>query len=150
VNTTLLYVFIAVLALGFVVGGVAAWWVNKEAPLPAIEFSSPFRADEGVGGLNNEFISVKNTGESPVDLSDWVLSNGVGYTFIFPEGSILAAGSVVTIYTGCAEDAEEALGLYWCAKKPVWRDAGGKATLYMPDAAVVDTYPYECSTCRFK
>jgi len=152
VNTTVLYVIVAVLVLGFVVGGVAVWQVNKEAPLPAVGFSSPFRADEGAGGLNNEYISVKNNGESPVDLSGWVLSNGAGYTFIFPEGSILAAASVVTIHTGCAEDAEEALGLYWCAKKPIWNDVEGKATLYMPDSTVVDTYTYAhaCYTCGFR
>jgi hypothetical protein len=149
VNTTVIYALIAVLALGFVVGGIAVWQVNKEAPLPAVGFSSPFRADEGAGGLNNEYISVRNNGESPVDLSGWVLSNGAGYTFIFPEGSILAAGSVVTIYSGCAEDAKEARGLYWCATKPVWHDVAGKATLYMPNSTVVDThaYAYACLTC---
>ena len=149
-NTMVFYVIVAVLALGFVVGGIATWQVSKEVPLPAVGFSSPFRADEGAGGLNNEYISVRNNGESPVDLSGWVLSNGRGYTFIFPEGSILAARSVVTIHTGCAEDAEEALGLYWCAKKPVWHDVAGNATLYMPDSTVVDTYAYACSTCGFR
>jgi len=61
-NTTLLYVVVAVLALGFLVGGVAAWQTNKESALPAVEFSSPFRPDEALGNLNLEYVSVKNSG----------------------------------------------------------------------------------------
>jgi hypothetical protein len=149
-STTTLYAIIAALALGFLVGGVAAWQAGKEIPLPAVEFSSPFRPDEAVGNLNLEYISVRNSGDAPVDLSNWTLSNQDNEAFTFPEGFALPAGGLVTVYTGCGEDIEGTL--HWCAKEQVWADKGGKATLRMPDDTVVDTHAYDsrCPTCDKK
>jgi len=148
-STTIVNAVIAVLAFCFLIGVVAVWQTSRQNPLPAVEFSSPFRPDESPGGLNNEYISVKNSTDSPVDLSGWTVSNNEGDTFTFPDGFVLAAGGLITIYTGCPEDAEEALGLYWCAKEPVWGDAAGKASLHMPDGTLVDTHEYRplCKTC---
>ena len=61
------------------------------------------------GDLNNEYATVKNTGDAAIDLSGYILSFEAGsqnYTF---SDFVLEAGETVTVRNGPGEDAESTL-----------------------------------------
>lgn len=148
------YAVFAALALGVLVGGTSQWQAHQGTALPPVVFSPPFHPDEAAEDLNREYISVRNAGKAPVDLSGWTLSNQSGDTFSFPGGFVLPAGHLVTVHSGCGE--ADGSTLYWCAGKPVWNNITDKASLRTPEGVRVAQYSYDqdrpprkvgCSAC---
>ena len=59
------------------------------------------RVNRSTGALNEEWVTIRNLGDTPVDLSGWRIrdtGNTAGYTF--PGGSVLNAGDFRTLRTG--------------------------------------------------
>jgi len=86
-----------------------------------IEIQSVYMAGE----INYEKISLKNVGDSPIDMTDWSLSNGTKDKFTFPALTLYPNGAV-DIFTMAG--ANSAVALYWNAPAAVWK-SGGKAVL---------------------
>jgi len=140
VNARLVYVVFAALALGVLVGGFTQWNVRQGGALPPVRFAPPFHPNEAAGDLNREYITVRNAGEVPVDITGWTLSNQSGDVFTFPSGFILPAGNVVSVYSGCGE-AEGSI-LYWCAGKPIWNAQTDRARLRNSEGILLDAFEY--------
>jgi competence protein ComEC len=85
--------------------------------------------------LNDEYLVFENTGGETLDLSGWTVTDEVGKTYTFPEGTTLAPGERVTLHTGAGEDT--ATDLYWDAGSPVWNNAGDTVTVRTADGTVV-------------
>jgi len=127
---------------------VTTQW-HEARSLPQVKFSIPSRPVGPIAGdLNREFVTVANRGKTPADVSGWLLSNKTGDTYVFPEGLVLPAGGVITVYSGCGEDGVDAL--HWCLEKEIWSDLSDKVTLRMTDGTLVDTYSYvhRCTRCE--
>lgn len=60
--------------------------------------------------LNGEYVIIKNTGETDVDMTGWILEDEANHKFHFPIFT-LKAGSTVTVYTGSGTNTETEL--YW-------------------------------------
>lgn len=61
--------------------------------------------------LNDEFLTYENTGNAPLDLSDWMVEDSSGTTYTFHDGFTLAPGDQVTLFTGSGSDTDTEL--YW-------------------------------------
>ena len=90
--------------------------------------------------LADEYVVLTNRGDSPVDLSGWVLTDESGARYRFPDGVTLAPGDSVTVRTGSGTDTET--DRYWGAGRPVWNNDGDTVTLLRPDGGVVTEVPY--------
>lgn len=69
------------------------------------------------GDITTEVVEIVNEG-SPVNMEDWVLSNGRGQEFVFPSFRLFSGGRVA-IHTGVGEDTP--IDLFWGLNQPVWQ-----------------------------
>jgi len=90
--------------------------------------------------LADEYVVLTNRGDSPVDLSGWVLTDESGARYTFPDGVVLAPGDSVTVRTGSGTDTET--DRYWDAGRPVWNNDGDTVRLLRSDGEVVTEVPY--------
>lgn len=89
---------------------------------------------------NDEFVVVRNTGTGTADLSGWrIRDESSTHRFQFADGSLLSAGAIVTVHSGCGVDS--ITDLHWCAG-PVWSNGGDTVILQAPSGNVVDRLSY--------
>ena len=127
-------------ALSSVTDNVLVQAPSENTEGPSVEFVWPFHYDaegDDAANLNDEYFTLRTTGEEGIDLSGWRVENDRGDTFILPEGIRLTAGTDVTIHSGSG--ANSSTHLYLHATAPVW-DAGDLATLRNADGQIVDYY----------
>jgi competence protein ComEC len=87
--------------------------------------------------LANEWVSVWNTGDAPVDLTGCTLSDaGSTHVYTFPSFT-LAAGSTVTVHTGSGQNT--GTDLFWGLGSSVWNNDGDTVTLKRPSGTVIST-----------
>ncbi|QIO25029.1 lamin tail domain-containing protein [Haloarcula sp. JP-L23] len=91
--------------------------------------------------LNDEYIVFRNTGDGPLDLGSWTVSDEAGKTYTVPEGYTLDAGATVTLHTGSGTDTDT--DLYWDAGSPVWNNGGDTVTVRNSNGDVVRQETYE-------
>ncbi|MFD1599716.1 lamin tail domain-containing protein [Halobellus rarus] len=85
--------------------------------------------------LNDEYVVFRNSGEEPLDVSGWIVSDAADHTYPFPEGTVVDPGSDLTLRTGSGADTEETL--YWGAGGAVWNNDGDVVTVRDADGSVV-------------
>lgn len=90
--------------------------------------------------LGDEYVTFRNAGEEPLDLTGWTVSDEAGHEYRFPDGFALAPGETVTLYTGAGEDSSAAL--YWGATDAVWNNAGDAVVVTNATGSVVLDYRY--------
>ncbi|WP_318566656.1 lamin tail domain-containing protein [Salinigranum marinum] len=90
--------------------------------------------------LADEYVVLTNRGDSPVELSGWVLTDESGARYRFPDGVVLAPGDSITVRTGSGTDTET--DRYWDAGRPVWNNDGDTVTLLRADGGVVTEVSY--------
>ena len=98
-------------------------------------------SDEGVSitylNLKEEYVMIKNSGSSSVDLTGWEVKDEENkHTYNFPSFQ-LEAGSTVTLYTGEGSDSETEL--YWGSGSPFWNNDGDTAFLYDSGGNLIDS-----------
>jgi micrococcal nuclease len=89
--------------------------------------------------LNDEYIVLRNTGDSAIDMSGWRLSDEADHTYTFPSFT-LDAGTTVTIYTGSGTNTESEL--YWGSSSAVWNNGGDTIIVTTDDGETVINYEY--------
>jgi micrococcal nuclease len=77
--------------------------------------------------LNNEYVSVTNTGNESLDLSGWTVTDTAGHTYTVPQGVMLAASETITLHTGSGADTQT--DLYWDRGGAVWNNGGDTVTV---------------------
>jgi competence protein ComEC len=90
--------------------------------------------------LNDEYVVFRNSGDAPLDLSGWTVTDEAGKTYTIPEGFTLAAEATVTLHTGSGTDTEA--DLYWGAGSPVWNNDGDTVTVRTDNGTIVRTETY--------
>jgi hypothetical protein len=85
--------------------------------------------------LNDEYIVYENTGDAPLDLSGWTVTDSSDTTYTFPDGFTLAPGEQVTLYTGSGTNTDAKL--YWGRATEVWNDGADTMTVRNADGEVV-------------
>ncbi|WP_411963402.1 lamin tail domain-containing protein [Haloferax sp. YSMS24] len=91
--------------------------------------------------LDEEYVTLRNDGEEPIDLSGWTISDAVGATYTFAEGTELAAGATMRLYTGSGTDSADER--YWGRSSAVWNNGGDTVTVRDETGDVVLSYTYE-------
>ncbi len=86
--------------------------------------------------LQNEWVSVRNTGTAPVQLAGCTISDASVHVFTFPS-FVLAAGATVTVHT--SPGTNTATDLYWGLGSSVWNNTGDTATLKRPNGGVISS-----------
>lgn len=67
----------------------------------------------------DQIVCVTNTGDSAVDIGEWLIRNAFGRTFYFPPGTTIEPGKSIKVHTGAG--ANDAQNLYWNYEfKPVF------------------------------
>jgi len=89
--------------------------------------------------LNDEYIVIKNVGDTSVNLESWILKDEAGHTFVLPS-IILDPGETVTIYSGSGVNADNEL--YWGSSRAIWNNDGNTAFLYDANGNLIDTYSW--------
>ena len=84
--------------------------------------------------LQNEWVSVRNTGTVPVQMQGCTISDAAVHVYTFPSFT-LAAGATVTVHTGAGTNT--ATALYWGLGSSVWNNTGDTATLNRPDGSAI-------------
>jgi micrococcal nuclease len=77
--------------------------------------------------LNNEYITIENTGSETLDLSGWTVTDAVGHTYTVPSGVTLAPGEAITLHTGSGTNTQT--DLYWDRSGAVWNNGGDTVTV---------------------
>ncbi|WP_435101492.1 alkaline phosphatase D family protein [Halarchaeum sp. P4] len=94
------------------------------------------------GDLNNEYVTLANTSEEPVDLSGYIVSfEGGGQTYTFPDGASVDAGGTVTVRNGTGENTDSTF--YADFGGPVLNNSDPDVVLVAtPDGLVLDEASY--------
>jgi len=85
--------------------------------------------------VGKEYVLLLNFGQD-VRLTNWILSDDDGNTFVFPE-FILNSGEMVRIHSG--EGQNGLLDLYWQSNESIW-DNGDTVTLRNSSGGIVDQF----------
>ncbi|MFB3766450.1 MAG: MBL fold metallo-hydrolase [Methanotrichaceae archaeon] len=89
----------------------------------AIQFDAP---GDDRKNLNGEWVQMKNSGNSSVDMTGWILDSSGERVYTFPEFS-LASGALVKVFSGSGSNGPSKL--YMRLGSPVWSNDGDIATL---------------------
>ncbi|MEW1750751.1 lamin tail domain-containing protein [Streptomyces angustmyceticus] len=104
--------------------------------LGAVQYDSPGRDDRSNRSLNAEWVTVRNTGRTPVNIKGWSLSDKSGHTYRF--GNLRLNGrSQVRVHTGIGRDNRH--DVYQNRRAYVWDNLRDEATLRSDRHRVVDT-----------
>lgn len=126
--------------------------IYKSLPLPSLSASipSPTSVEQvNLGDVQLEIVSVigsgvaeteiavlQNKGEDAVLLTNWILRNGEGTFYTFPQVKMFKDG-VVQVHTSAGADS--AVDLYWGRTQPVWH-SGDVASLFDTQGNLRATY----------
>jgi len=78
--------------------------------------------------LCDEYIVIENTGNIPVDLTGWTVSDEANHRYLFPS-FVLKAKAAVTLRTGVGRNTESEI--FWGSRGPIWNNDGD--TIFMRD-----------------
>ena len=148
----LLYLLLNVFISACVTGAILFWYdrtyrsvsqssVQPVSPLNLQEGTSAATVDPnikipvkivsivGAGTLDAEWVTIRNEGDQPLNLSGWQLKDSNRNVFVFPNLT-LNTGGAVRVHT--ARGTDNVIDLYWNASDPVW-ESGEEAQLLDPN-----------------
>jgi hypothetical protein len=88
---------------------------------------------------NVEWVEIKNTGSTSVNLKGFTLEDEAHHKFIFPD-FMLGTGKIVKVYSGSG--TPNSSSLYWGSSSAIWNNDGDTAYLYDNNGKLIDTYKY--------
>lgn len=89
---------------------------------------------------SDEYAELSNTGDSWIDLSNWVLSAGENQKFIFPEHSQLKPWGSIRVYTNHID--EDSGSFSFNSKNAIWNNNGDIGCLSDYQGSLVSEYRY--------
>ena len=90
-------------------------------------------------GSINEYVVIKNVGDTSMNLEGWILKDETGHTFVFPS-IILDPRETVTIYSGSSVNTDNEL--YWGSSRAIWNNNENTILLYYANGNLIDTYSW--------
>ena len=101
------------------------------------QYDSPGRDTRTNASLNNEWISLVNTGATAVNLRGYTVRDKANHVYTFGNITIAANGGRVWLRTGKA--TQTARTAYWGSGNYIWNNTGDTAYLRKPAGTTVDT-----------
>ena len=137
------YLFLNVAISAAVTLGILAWHDRREAqaslpPVTPMFYGGQFEivAVVGPGVLETEYVLIHYTGNEPIQMQDWALTDGKRQTYRFPALQLYPDGAV-EIHSAAGEDTPVAL--YWGLEEPVWAP-GKEVFLFNPQGVLYAAY----------
>jgi hypothetical protein len=96
--------------------------------ISTIYYDSPGKDTGSNTSLNAEYVTLKNTGRTTVNLTGWTLHDAKNHLYPFKGKVSLRAGASVTIHTGKGKDTSA--HRYWGRDWYVWNNTGDTASLH--------------------
>ena len=132
---------------------VGAWGFSEQTPTPT-PTEEPSSGDELTvaevhadaegndhENENDEYVVFENTGEDALDISGWTVADEADHTYRVSEGTTVAAGATVTLYTGSGDDS--ASELYWGSDSAIWNNGGDTIIVTTDDGQTVIQHSYD-------
>ncbi|BCL39084.1 lamin tail domain-containing protein [Nostoc sp. MS1] len=110
---------------------------------PQVEITNIVYKGEVKRTQSDEYIEITNHEKTPVDISGWQIASGVGRNkaFTFPQGTKLAPGQSVRVYTN--EVHPESGGFSCGIGVSLWKDSGDEGRLLDAQGNVVSGLAYD-------
>lgn len=123
---------------------VGIWGVGDCASTATVTISE-LRADppgNDLENLNEEWVEIRG-GESPTDMSGWVLRDeSTSNRYEFPASFVLEQEATIKVHSGCGTDDGD--DLYWCqGNSPIWNNDGDQALLLDADGNIAASEAHE-------
>jgi LysM repeat protein len=91
----------------------------------------------GVGDVEEEAVSIVNSGSRPIALLGWRLSDADGRTYTFGQVTLFGEGAAIVVHSG--DGQEGPADLYWGFDEAIW-EPGETITLVDAEGTVRATY----------
>lgn len=75
-------------------------------------------------GPDGEHVVLRSRSATLVELGGWRLRDAAGHEYRFPDGTLLAPGTALTVYTGRGQD--DPWSLHWGRRAAVWNNRGAE------------------------
>ena len=98
-------------------------------------------AGDDADNLNDEYIVLKNTGTTPLDLSGWQIRDEADHSYTVPNGVRLKPNAKITIHTGSGENTNT--DLYWESGQAIWNNGGDTVIVVDTEGTTVFRETYE-------
>lgn len=99
--------------------------VHIEADAPGDDNENP----------NGEYVILENRGPESLDIGGWQVTDEGGHTYVLPEGTRLAPGARLILYSGRGVDTGREL--YWGSTGAIWNNGGDTVTVRDASETVV-------------
>ena len=90
--------------------------------------------------LTDEYVTLTNTGDDALDVGGWTVSDEADHVYTVAEGTKIASGASLTVYTGSGSDT--GTDRYWGRDSPVWNNDGDTVTVRDAEGVTVATRTY--------
>ncbi|MFF8376243.1 lamin tail domain-containing protein [Streptomyces sp. NPDC015661] len=112
-----------------------------------IYYDSPGTDNRSNSSLNAEYVQIRNTTGSAVNLRGWTLTDAANHKYTFGNFP-LGAGKIVTVRTG--RGTNTAANIYQNRAAYVWNNDKDTATLRKSNGSTVDTCAYNSTRVDYK
>jgi hypothetical protein len=92
-----------------------------------------------VSSLGDEWVTIANQGDTPVNLGGWALTDGTRFRYIFPS-MVIPVGSAIRIHFGHGFNVGQ--DIYLDLSGDMLPDSGGAVMLYDNSGTMVSSYAY--------
>jgi micrococcal nuclease len=89
--------------------------------------------------LNDEFIVIKNQGNTPVDFTGWTILDESNHRYLFPSFT-LPPKAKVTLRTGFGKNTQREI--FWGSRRPIWNNNGDTIFLRDAEGSLILSYVY--------
>ena len=100
--------------------------VVGDSPLAVAEINYDAAGNDNEN-LDDEYVTLRNTGTEPLDVSGWTVADDAGHTYTFPAGAVVDPGATVTLRTGSGTDSGTTY--HWGRSGAVWNNDGDTVTV---------------------
>ncbi|WP_127499929.1 lamin tail domain-containing protein [Actinoplanes solisilvae] len=128
---------VAIVLGGLIAPGSAGAEVLPVVRFHSVQYDSPGADNRSPDSLNQEWISVVNTGVQPVNLRRWTVRDDAGKTFTFGGLTLRGNGARVVLHTG--KGRPSTTDVFWNSGNYVWNNTGDAAELRDASGRTVDS-----------
>jgi hypothetical protein len=114
---------------------------SPAAAAPAVQFTrayynSPGSDNRTNSSLNAEYVTVKNTTQSTINLDRWTVRDKARHVYTFVGNVTVKPGATLWLHTGRGTDT--ASHRYWNSGNYIWNNTGDTAYLRNPGGTQID------------
>lgn len=113
----------------------------NDADMLSLSPSIEIQSIQSSGSVTEEYVIIHNAGAFMQILDGWVLSDGAGHTFTFPNIQ-LDPGATVRVYSSGGEYS-------FGSSEPVWDDSTDTAYLYGERSTLIDQFAYQTTPSSY-